>query len=305
MRGGGFPGALVAVPGVQYAPRNLSGELFFAGGLAMGWWSAMLCAVTALLVGCTGSRWARDDPDYAAKYPHHTDNVARMTKQAIDARHVKGKWGPYAGLAGRFEPFAFGGEAGAFHYPTSYLEYRGSMSGLLYENDTPVTGGLFGGARLQTPTRLAPFVGLGAYGGFTPEFITNDDGHDNDNDGFVDEAGEENRRDAVFAVVPEAGVHFWLTPQWRLTGGLSYLVTTDGGDDFLLSTISLARLTGPGGAVTQRGLAQTAAEQGWQVGDGVNPEELQAASAPESTDAAETLPLLAPPEAESPQGTGR
>lgn len=238
-----------------------------------------LTIVALLTAGCSGSRWARDDPDYAAKYSAHTDNVLRTSKQAIDARHVKGKSGPYVGLAGRGDPFALGGDIGMFMYPTSYLELRGGASGLIYENDTPVTGGLTGGVRLQTPTRLAPFVGLGAYGGFTPNFIEVDNGRDDNNNGYIDDSSEVDTG-AVLALVPEAGGHFWITSDWRLTAGLSYLLTTDGGDDFLLASISLAKITSPAGPTTQRALAKAAADRGWKVGDGAPAEEVTSPPAP-------------------------
>ncbi len=257
------------------------------------WHRAAICgAVAVAIAGCQGSRWARDDPDYAAKYSQHTDNVLKMSKQAIDARHVKEKWGSYAGVSGRIErPFAMGGEVGGFYYPTSYLELRGGLSGLIYENDTPLSGGFNAGARVQSPTRLAPFVGVSGYAGFVPDLFDTADGVDNDLNGIVDDASETNSS-AVFGVAPEAGVHFWITPEWRLTSGVSYLLTTEGGDDFLLGAISLARLTGPGGPVSQRGLAQAAIDGGWKVGDGANAAEFEANS---STDEADEAPLLPPP----------
>jgi hypothetical protein len=76
---------------------------------------ASFCAV--FLMGCTGSRWAKDDPDYAAKYPTHTDNVAKTVKQAIDARHLRDKGGVYAAVSGRDDPTAMGGEVGIFVTP--------------------------------------------------------------------------------------------------------------------------------------------------------------------------------------------
>jgi hypothetical protein len=255
---------------------------------------AIVICATVLLAGCHGSRWARDDADYAAKYSEHSDNLLRASKQAIDARHVKGKGGAYAGLAGRVEPFAGGGEIGVFKYPTSYLELRGGLSGLVYENDTPISGGVIGAARLQTPTRLAPFVGMGAYAGFAPDFVNQQDGIDNDQDGFVDDA-DETDGGGVFALVPEAGAHFWLNADWRLTAAASYLATTDGGDDFLLAGITLARVSGTDGPVSQRGLAKAASDHGWKVGDGVSQAEADGAAAPSIVLETADTPLVAPP----------
>lgn len=237
-------------------------------------------ALLAMAAGCSGSRWAKDDPDYAAKYPRHTDNVAKMAKQAVDARHVKGKSGPYAGLSGAGDPFAMGGEAGWFHYPTSYLEWHAGLAGLLYEGETPATGGVTAGARLQSPSRLAPFVGLGAYGGFTPKMFLNGPNYiDDDGDGEIDES-DELGNDGVIAIYPEAGVHFWLTPEWRLTGSTSYWVAVDEDlDGFWMWNLSLARLTDPGGPTSQLGLAVAARERGWEPGDGANLAEYDAMQA--------------------------
>ena len=46
------------------------------------------------------SKWALDDPDYAAKYsePYGEDKTLRMLKQSVDARHIHGKGGPYLSL---------------------------------------------------------------------------------------------------------------------------------------------------------------------------------------------------------------
>jgi hypothetical protein len=259
------------------------------------WWR---CATPWLLLaalGCSGSRWARDDPDYAAKYPHHTGNLARMTKQAVDARHVKGKGGPYAGLAGSLDDFALGGEAGVFHYPSSYAEWHGGLAGLIHESDQPLSVGLTGGARLQSPSRLAPFVGVGAYGGLTPGITSNDDGHDNDYDGQIDE-WDEDERDLVAGVFPEAGAHFWLTPEWRLTAAASYMTLSSSGPDLPMYSVSLARITHPDGPTSARGKAQAAADGGWQIGDGANTGEYSSTT-DFATEHFDALPAM-PPDAE-------
>ncbi|MEQ8211921.1 MAG: hypothetical protein RH917_19140 [Lacipirellulaceae bacterium] len=223
--------------------------------------------LTCLIVtGCTGSRWARSDPDYAAKYPHHTGNLARMTKQAIDARHVRGKSGGYAAMGFRGDPHALAAEVGGFDYTASWLEMRGGLTGLLYEGNVPVSGGLLGAARVQSPSRLAPYAGFGAYAGISPETSLRNDGIDNDRDGFVDNDGES-ERDFVAALIPEAGVHLWLTPKWRLTGSANYYVTTAGRDnDFLMFTVGLSRMSDTNEATTQRGRALEADRLDWEVG---------------------------------------
>jgi len=227
----------------------------------------MLLLFTAA-IGCSGSRWARDDPDYAAKYSEHTNSVSRTIKQAIDARHLRRKGGIYGAVAGRDQPGAAGGEAGVFYYPSPYIEGRIGLAGLIYDGDAPVSGGLLAGARLQAPTRLAPFVGIGAYAGATPDFALSEDGLDNDLNGFVDD-DEEIETLFVGALVPEAGCHFWLNPAWRVTGSASYYVTTSGPEDnFLMISVSLARLNDLGKISSRRALKNRAHELDWQVGDG-------------------------------------
>ena len=189
-------------------------------------------------------------------------------KQAIDARHIREKGGTYLGLSGRDEPTAMGAELGFFHYPSPYVEGRFGLSGLIYPGDDPLSGGALGAVRFQTPTRLAPFAGVGAYVGFTPDERVANDGLDNDHDGEFDE-WDESENDVVLALVPEAGCHLWITPGWRATGAVSYLVTdNDQENNFLMFSVSLAHLSDLGKMTSQRAMVKRAGEIGWQVGDG-------------------------------------
>lgn len=211
-----------------------------------------------------------EDPDYAHKYAHHTDNVGKTIKQAVDARHLRKKGGLYGSVSGRGEePFAMGGEIGGFYYPNPYLEERIGLAGLIYESDAPVSGGLLIGARAQTPTRLAPFAGAGVYAGFTPSFESTNDGIDNNTNGIVDEEAEA-ESEFVGALVPEVGCHYWVTPAWRLTGSVSYYVTSSGPDNnFTMINVSLAKLTSLGDATSRSTIVKRAQDKGWEVGDGV------------------------------------
>jgi hypothetical protein len=210
----------------------------------MRWRRVILWPLVAAAVGCTGSRWAREDPDYAAKYSHHTDNVARMAKQAVDARHVVGKRGVYGGFAGSDEPFGAGVEGGLFVYPRSWLELRVGGAGLAHDGEHPLSGGGIIGARVQAPSRLAPFAGLGGYAGWAGMRSADNDGIDNNHDGIIDEFGED-EVDGVVALVPELGVHYWITPRVRLTGTADYRLVSEGrGNDSLFYGLSLAVLSG-------------------------------------------------------------
>ena len=232
------------------------------------------CCLVVLQLGCTGSRWARDDPDYAAKYSHHTDNVGKTIKQAVDARHLRKKGGIYSTLSGQDDPVAVGGEIGLFYYPKPYVEERIALAALGYEDDYPASGGVLLGGRLQSPSRIAPFVGSGIYVGQTPEISLAEDGIDNNSNGIIDD-DDEVKQEFIGALVPEVGCHYWLSSMWRVTGSASYYITTTSSDDqFLMFNVSLARLANPGQATSQRAIVQQAKEKGWQVGDGTGYEEI-------------------------------
>lgn len=199
-------------------------------------------ALLAVAAGCSGSRWAKEDIDYSQKYPRHTDDVAKVAKQAIDARHVIGKRGAYAGFAGSDEPAGYGAEAGLFVYPRSWLETRIGGALLAHEGEHQLSGGGIIGARVQTPSRLAPFAGVNGYLGYAGSRSADKDGVDNDSDGVVDEFGEY-ETNFVGTIAPELGVHYWLTSRVRLTGSADYRLTSDGrGNDSLFYGLSLAVL---------------------------------------------------------------
>lgn len=197
------------------------------------------------LTGCATfwkSRYAMDDPTYAAKYAEGVPkrDVLGKLKQAIDARHTAGLEGMYFGGGTQwrndYESTLAGIEIGTEAYPDSWFSQRVGFSGFLGHDDW--YAGIDSGARIQLPTRLAPFAGLGMFHGLstTREDATRD-GEDNDDDGLVDEYGET----AVVpdgwlsTVYPELGIHFWPAGQARLTVYARYLVSSEGRnyDDWL------------------------------------------------------------------------
>lgn len=176
------------------------------------------CALllTAGISGCAGfgtSRWAMDDPVYAEKYgsgysEDDADKFARMLKQSMDARHLHDRCGAYAGIGG------VGLEAGGFHYFNPSTEVRVGAKGLI--NFDAAYGGVDLGARFQTPTRVAPFLGAGVFLGSGRRSGLDFDGIDNNDNGIIDESNERGK-DTLFAVYPEAGVHFWMNSRLRIS----------------------------------------------------------------------------------------
>lgn len=197
----------------------------------------------ALPTGILKSRWAMDDPEYAEKYADGADksDVLGKIKQASDARFLDNATGWFvstgvtrrAGAEHGMFTIDLGGEA----YLTSYLTSRLSLVGMANSDDWFT--GLDTGLRLQTPTRLAPFVGIGASAGFASERVNaENDLKDNDDDGSIDELGEKDwRLDGSLATFyPEVGAHFWWTPEIRLSTYGRYMMTTEGrdSDDWLV-----------------------------------------------------------------------
>jgi hypothetical protein len=172
-----------------------------------------------------------------------------MAKQIIDARHVAGKRGAYVGGAMQTDPGAAGIELGIFQYADEkpWLEGRGALSVLWADTAEEVFAGATLGARAQSPSRVAPFVGLGAYVGVTPyfEFVLADaDNIDNDDDGLIDEGGENSKEFEFFAAMyPEVGLHVWATPRYRVTASAAYMLTSEGHEhDFWLFGLNFAGL---------------------------------------------------------------
>ncbi|QDV76152.1 hypothetical protein [Botrimarina mediterranea] len=213
---------------------------------------ALLLSATAASLGCSGSRWARSDPHYAEKYPVHTDNPVRVVKQAVDARHVEGSGGWYASAHGSDDPAAGEGRLGVFRYPEGYggtVETRGGLIGVLAEGGG-VGGGFELGARVQTPTRLAPFAGVSGFvavdeGALQDEYQWNDP----NSDPVIIETG------FAAGIAPEVGVHYWLNADWRLTGSVSHTLADfegPGSANYTAVGVSLAHVTSLGANRTSR-----------------------------------------------------
>lgn len=180
-----------------------------------------LIAVPFLLLTVTGcestSKYALDDPDYAAKYdvPYGDDKLTRMSKQMVDARHVVGKGGVFLGTGFGYDGDAqLGGEIGVFGYPASWLSVRASLMGVASSAaEDGFTGGSIG-LRVQPPSRLAPFVGVGGYAGYSEQ---------------ENQCDCDDRIDGGFtSVYPEVGAHFWINGRTRLTASAQYWINSEG-----------------------------------------------------------------------------
>ncbi len=199
-----------------------------------------ICCFFLAVSGCSHflkSRYAMDDPVYAAKYAEGAEKTEplKKLKQAVDARHTEGLEGGYFGGGSQWrntsQNMLASAEIGGEVYPVSWYSQRAALSGYVGHGDW--FAGADVGARLQLPTRLTPFVGIGTMHGFSTTYVlADDDGIDNDDDEIIDERGEE---DLSFdgwlsAVYPEVGVHFWATGQSRVSLFGRYLVTSEGRD---------------------------------------------------------------------------
>ncbi len=128
-----------------------------------------------------------------------------------------------------------------FMYGEPWFEGRAGLAALVHETgDHPLSGGAVVSGRLQVPARFAPFVGAGLYGGWAGLEGADNDGYDNDDDGFIDERGEDDHAFAV-AVFPEVGAHFWINHRVRVTTSLTYYLTNQGrDDDFLFYSVGFS-----------------------------------------------------------------
>ena len=120
----------------------------------MLWRVVVFCG--ALLTGCAGSRWARDDVDYGAQVRGPYGQPRSNGQTSHGWRHAVGKRGYYAGFAGREDPFGAGAEAGVFAYPRSWMETRVGAALLAHEGERPLSGGALVGVRVQPPSLWRP-----------------------------------------------------------------------------------------------------------------------------------------------------
>ena len=247
----------------------------------------MLCAIS----GCTAprwatSRWAMDQPEYAAKYDRPyteegRDRIHRLGKQMVDARYIGGRNGWHLGTVYQGEsPSSAGGTIGTFSFSeTGLIERHIGLSGVGGTSAHDGFVGFNGGLRMQSPSRLAPFAGVGGFAGVNWKYpaiasvaaiILALDASDGDIEIFDDIFDDDDDDDTVHphnddppppstpepdktrmthgfaAIYPEIGVHYWLSSNTRVTASGSYWISTEGRDqDSWFVGVNLGFLFGP------------------------------------------------------------
>ncbi len=210
-------------------------------------WVSLL---TVAASGCFSSKWAMDHADYRKKYeqPYSENPIkkwGRMAKQMLDARHVSGDSGWYIGGAGSNfrDNAAVGFEAGETTYSTPWLSSKVGLAGQLNSGASNGFVGVNTSVNVSTPTRVAPFVGAGLFGGVDVATVVN---------AINDE--ESTHTTFLGAAYPEAGVHVWLNGRTRLSASASYWVTTSAHDrDFWYYGLGLTFNFGPDGRRVESG----------------------------------------------------
>jgi hypothetical protein len=139
--------------------------------------------------------------------------------------------GLYVQLGGGTEPDAIGGEVGYFGYQTENLCYVAGIGFLASERFDDLFVGANLGFRLSAGHTVSPFVGMGVFAGYSKKFVgAEDDNVDNDEDGDVDEEGEEKEvvDHVIASIFPEVGLHVQIAPDSRMTLSGRYHMTTEG-----------------------------------------------------------------------------
>lgn len=200
-----------------------------------------------------------DHADYRQKYDrpysdNHFNKWSRMAKQMLDARHVADDSGYYIGGAGsnfRQNP-AGGAEVGVTNYSLPWLSSKLALAGQLNSGARNAFVGMNSAVHVSTPTRVAPFIGAGLFGGVDIATVINTLGNDDEDD--EDDDVEDTKTQFLGAIYPEAGVHVWLTGRTRLSASASYWVTTEGRhDDFWYYGLGLTFSFGPESRTSKSG----------------------------------------------------
>ena len=207
---------------------------------------AMLSVIAVVAVsGCVNrgsiftTKWAMNEERYALKHraPYSEQTLekwSQMGQELVDARFQEDNDGVFLGGGSALGKQTVGaGEVGFFRMPASWATVR--FGGIAMDaNEKPMAGGECG-VRFHTPTRLAPYVGLEGVlelSGFAAHKYHGTSSRIKQGTLIYTPTG-------IAAIVPEAGVSYWLTSSTRLNLGASYYVTDNRQPDFLLVSLSL------------------------------------------------------------------
>jgi hypothetical protein len=192
--------------------------------------------LTLLLSGSGCAHWKEHAKealdDIGGLDPEEQRELAAATKQVMLAPQRHGGIGLYA--AGGADPeFRSGGGELGMAVNSYWWDCR---AGLAFYGSGAADDWFLGptaAVHLQLPTRLAPFVGVGVFGGYSrTEGVGPNNGFDDNGNDIIDEYGEltEHSYNEFLSIFPEVGLHFWLTDYIRLTASASYHITTEGRD---------------------------------------------------------------------------
>ena len=193
-----------------------------------------VAVATVFSCGCAGlkSRYAMDNPAYAEKYEVGAEksDVAGKLKQAMDARWIEGESGKYLTGGTLASPEAdrwlYSISYGRETYPWSWISTRLGFEGVATSEADGLYGGLDAGLRLQPPSRVAPFIGLGGNVGVSAGYVVWSAFTD-DEEKIISPYEDEDFI-GFGAAYPEGGAHFWLNGSLRLTLSGRYMFTSLG-----------------------------------------------------------------------------
>lgn len=148
------------------------------------------------------------------------------------------KTGMYTELGGKrstaTERGVVAGDIGIEHFDVSdHVSVRGGLSFYATDEKPDVLTGFDLGLRLHAGAPISPFIGVGLFAGSSEQEVpAENDGIDNNNDGFIDERGETETvvKDVMAAFYPEAGVQIWFTRDIGLAFSAKYHMTTEGSE---------------------------------------------------------------------------
>ncbi|MDE0837939.1 MAG: hypothetical protein OSB41_02705 [Kiritimatiellae bacterium] len=134
-------------------------------------------------------------------------------------------------VSGRANPDVVGGDMGVLGWFNGHLSAKGSLSFLASEPLDDFFTGVNISLQTQFPWRFSPYVGVGAFAGYSREDVrAENDDRDNDHDGYTDERGEEKSvvDNVTSSVYPELGLLLWIKDDVRLSLSGRYHISSEG-----------------------------------------------------------------------------